>query len=407
MRGLHVQLPGGVHGPEKQRVAAPRLHGDAPPRARRKRVVAFVRLFARQREHRLAPALDVREVHQDGRDALAALFVVLVERVGERVHVRLVLLAHLVPQHLQALAVLHRDVAPLGDPALDVGDHLVRAARDERPVRGSNRARYALAGVVVHNRGLLKPRRGGLDDVVALRAPQEPAVEVSSGRPGDLRHLRRIDVDGVRDGQPAGVLRVGGRAGADDGRRSGGRSQSAGAVDARAGRPTAARRHASQTLRRPGAEVDAVLPSGEPNGIARRARAARVQARQEKHERRRGEAPHRAEPAAAAERARHTRCEPRELDRPGLLLPQKFSHETREAPIAELIESKCRVAKTGSRHSTVRGARAPMDYYEELGLSRSATDIDINKACVPVFSPSPARPRSSRAATLTRENCQI
>ena len=48
-----------------------------------------------------------------------------------------------------------------------------------------------------------------------------------------------------------------------------------------------------------------------------------------------------------------------------------------------------------------------MDYYEELGLSRSATDMDINKACVPVFSPSPARPRSSRAATLTRENCQI
>jgi hypothetical protein len=24
-----------------------------------------------------------------------------------------------------------------------------------------------------------------------------------------------------------------------------------------------------------------------------------------------------------------------------------------------------------------------MDYYEELGLARSATDIDIKKACVP------------------------
>ena len=41
-----------------------------------------------------------------------------------------------------------------------------------------------------------------------------------------------------------------------------------------------------------------------------------------------------------------------------------------------------------------------MDYYEELGLSRSATDIEINKACVIVSSPSPSRPRSSRAATL-------
>ena len=42
------------------------------------------------------------------------------------------------------------------------------------------------------------------------------------------------------------------------------------------------------------------------------------------------------------------------------------------------------------RHAIVR-ARATrqrarpiaMDYYEELGLARSATDIDIKKACVP------------------------
>ena len=40
-----------------------------------------------------------------------------------------------------------------------------------------------------------------------------------------------------------------------------------------------------------------------------------------------------------------------------------------------------------------------MDYHEELGLSRSATDIDINKACVSVSSLSSVEPRSSRAAT--------
>ena len=101
-----------------------------------------------------------------------------------------------------------------------------------------------------------------------------------------------------------------------------------------------ARRHASQTLRRPGAEVDAVFAIRGARTVSR-ARARRAS----RHARRSTNAaavnmPHRAEPAAAAERARHTRCEPRELDRPGLLLPQKFSRATRlEAPFAELIES--------------------------------------------------------------------
>ena len=46
-----------------------------------------------------------------------------------------------------------------------------------------------------------------------------------------------------------------------------------------------------------------------------------------------------------------------------------------------------------------------MDYYEELGLSRSATDIDINKACVPVSSPSPSGAAARRP--FDSRECQI
>ena len=45
-----------------------------------------------------------------------------------------------------------------------------------------------------------------------------------------------------------------------------------------------------------------------------------------------------------------------------------------------------------------------MDYYDELGLTASATDLDIKKACVPARRARPRASRSSRDATREEKN---
>ena len=142
VQGLRVVVTGGVHGPEQKRGALSRRDVQLARRARRgeasfgsvfrvfrvvrrratsafknrHRLVFFSHSFA-PGKHRLAASLDVAQVHQHSRDALAAVLDVFVVR--EVIEVRIVLLPALVTQDLDALAVIDRDHRERGDALLD------------------------------------------------------------------------------------------------------------------------------------------------------------------------------------------------------------------------------------------------------------------------------------------------
>mmetsp|Transcript_3166 Transcript_3166/g.14249 ORF Transcript_3166/g.14249 Transcript_3166/m.14249 type:complete len:250 (+) Transcript_3166:598-1347(+) len=175
-----------VERPEEESVALSGLDGDPPLRAFTPVRVPFVRLIHAPRENRLSAFLHVAEVHQHGRHALTAPALLGVKLVAECVEVRFVLLPNLVPKHLDTLAVFPRNPGPLRDPSFDVFDYFILVPVEEHAVGGSDVARHGLACLVVHNGGLLQLGLGALLDVVALRLPQESAVEVRPGLRGEL-----------------------------------------------------------------------------------------------------------------------------------------------------------------------------------------------------------------------------
>ena len=110
---------------EEERVSFLRFHrqfsSGATRRFRRRRSLAILRIG----KYRLTAPLDVTEIHQHRRHALASLCSLRIDVVVKVIVVRTILLPELVSQHLKSFPVFHRYVRPRRDPPLNARDDFV------------------------------------------------------------------------------------------------------------------------------------------------------------------------------------------------------------------------------------------------------------------------------------------
>mmetsp|Transcript_32784 Transcript_32784/g.83203 ORF Transcript_32784/g.83203 Transcript_32784/m.83203 type:complete len:350 (-) Transcript_32784:168-1217(-) len=130
-------------------------------------------------ERGLAALLGVGQVDEHGGHARAL--------VDERVHVRAVLLAHAVPQHLHVLRVDGRQVHPLRHALHHARDGGVVQAADEGAVRGADGVQHA-AAVLTHDARPLHRGRSCLAYVQRLVRRDEIVIHPNARLPRNVLH---------------------------------------------------------------------------------------------------------------------------------------------------------------------------------------------------------------------------